>query len=722
MKQLAGIVLLLAFALPGAQGQEAAGKKRGGKLSALLEELADGADPAPLAALRRLRFQGAGEKAEVSVIVEPAAKGSHSIDRGLLARLGGTVEASSRSYLRVRVKPAALRALAGHPGVRAVRGATAAKALGLGNPSGAEALTGADAWHAAGQTGAGVKVAVVDLGFIGLAARKASGELPASTVGVDFSGTGLEADTSHGTGVAEHVADMAPGAEIHCLKVGDEVDLQNAADYCAANGIRVANHSVGWVNSSYYDDSGPINAIVNESRDADGVFWCVAAGNDRTAHWRGGWSDPDADNKLNFTAADELMDLTTASSVGYVFLNWNQYGNSLTDLDLYVRNKNNTVVAQSAGSQTGTQDPAEAVAFNYNPNLAPYRIEVRWYSGPKTGLDLTIFSFYNDLEHAVGSSSLMDPADAHGAFSVAAIDRAVYALASPPAEPFSSMGPTNDGRPKPDLAAPDGTSSQTYGTDASYGTSFASPTTAGAAALLLGQDPALTAVQLGDLLRTWAVDAGPAGADSEFGAGKLALQPPGPPPSNRAPTANPQTVTTAEGDAVAITLTGSDPDGDPLTYAISSAPLLGSLSGTPPAVTYTPGAAGTDTFTFTATDDEGLSSPPAVVTVKVLKTMHVASISMSTQRSNRNYRAISVVTVVDKAGVPVPGVSVNGSWSGVVSGAQTQSTNASGQATFTSGWKKSKGPFTFTVTGASLLDWVYKSGENFESSDSITAP
>jgi hypothetical protein len=73
---------------------------------------------------------------------------------------------------------------------------------------------------------------------------------------------------------------------------------------------------------------------------------------------------------------------------------------------------------------------------------------------------------------------------------------------------------------------------------------------------------------------------------------------------NDAPVANAQSVTTAEDTAKAITLTGSDVDGDTLTYAITIQPLHGTLSGTGANVTYTPAANynGADSFSFTVSD------------------------------------------------------------------------------------------------------------------------
>ena len=52
---------------------------------------------------------------------------------------------------------------------------------------------------------------------------------------------------------------MAPGARLHLILFEDEVDFENALDYVRDHGIRIANLSVNWFGSSYYDDTGPIN-------------------------------------------------------------------------------------------------------------------------------------------------------------------------------------------------------------------------------------------------------------------------------------------------------------------------------------------------------------------------------------------------------------------------------------------------------------------------------
>ncbi len=439
------------------------------------------------AAARRIQLRESAQGVLIPVILEPRAGiSTREIDARQIEALGGHVDAVSESFLRVLVPPVDARRLADLSQLRVVRTPTIATgASGFGTiVSESVALTNAATLQDQFQfTGAGVKVAVVDLGFQGLSSVIAAGELPASTISVDFTGTGVESTTPHGVAVSEELLDMAPGVQLYCLKVGDEVDLQNAATYLSQNGIFIANHSVAWVLASYYDDTGVINAIINASHDNDGVFWSVAAGNAAQQHWRGAWSDPDHDGRLNFTPTANTLGLGLSDGTITVFLNWNQYGNSLTDLDLYVLDKNGRIAASSTNPQNGPQDPSEVVSFTYDPSQAPYTAEVVLVSGPTNGLDVTLFSFDNTFNPAIAASSTMDPADAHGAVAVGAIPESSYSDLIPPLEPYSSQGPTTDGRTKPDFCAPDGTSTYTYGILGSYGTSFSAPIAAGAAAL-----------------------------------------------------------------------------------------------------------------------------------------------------------------------------------------------------------------------------------------------
>ncbi len=75
---------------------------------------------------------------------------------------------------------------------------------------------------------------------------------------------------------------------------------------------------------------------------------------------------------------------------------------------------------------------------------------------------------------------------------------------------------------------------------------------------------------------------------------------------NTPPEADSQSVTTDANTSKIITLTGSDLDWDSLTFNVMSQPEHGSLSGTPPDMTYTPDTdySGPDSFTFVANDGE----------------------------------------------------------------------------------------------------------------------
>ena len=106
--------------------------------------------------------------------------------------------------------------------------------------------------------------------------------------------------------------------------------------------------------------------------------------------------------------------------------------------------------------------------------------------------------------------------------------------------PFSSLGPTRDGRQKPDVSAPGMAIVSCYSQDsnppepnealvaggkyfATQGTSMASPLTCGVVALMFEKDPNLTAAQIRSILRETAATDGFTGGtwNNRFGMGKL---------------------------------------------------------------------------------------------------------------------------------------------------------------------------------------------------------
>ncbi|WP_309894564.1 kelch repeat-containing protein [Archangium sp.] len=88
---------------------------------------------------------------------------------------------------------------------------------------------------------------------------------------------------------------------------------------------------------------------------------------------------------------------------------------------------------------------------------------------------------------------------------------------------------------------------------------------------------------------------------------------------NDAPVARPAAVTTKQGSAAQVTLAATDVEWGTLAYTVVTGPAHGTLSGTPPQLTYTPepGFAGEDSFTFTARDEQGAQSNEATVSLTV---------------------------------------------------------------------------------------------------------
>jgi subtilisin family serine protease len=285
---------------------------------------------------------------------------------------------------------------------------------------------------------------------------------------------------------------------------------------------------------------------------------------------------------------------------------------------------------------------------------------------------------------------------------------------------FSSTGPAVE------LAAPGFEIYSTYkddGYETLSGTSMATPMVAGVAALVMEAEPGLDNEDVRERLQTTAEDLGAIGYDIEFGYGLVdaekAVGEVTPSP-NTAPVAYDQSVMTVEGTAVAITLTGSDVDGDTLTYSIVSGPTDGLLSGTAPNVTYTPnsGYVGSDSFTFIV-NDGSLDSNIATVSIEVNDVSSIQTINVSTdvtiliKTAGRNTFVYAKATVIVESEVPVTGALVEGTWSDAALNTDSGITDTAGKVFLYSDKVKvtdnSPLPFTFTF----VVDSVTMDGNTY---------
>jgi len=206
--------------------------------------------------------------------------------------------------------------------------------------------------------------------------------------------------------------------------------------------------------------------------------------------------------------------------------------------------------------------------------------------------------------------------------------------------------------PEVELAAPGYSVLSTVpggGYDYKSGTSMASPHAAGTAALVLAANPDWTNDEVRQQLQDTAEDLGDPGRDTFYGYGLVdAIEATGgsTPPVNNPPIADDQDVVTEQDTPVDITLTGSDPDGDPLTFTVLTDPANGTLSGAAPNLTYTPDPAfsGTDSFTFKVNDGL-LDSAAATVSITVTPAVAEDTVSITDAVYNAKKDKVDVEAV-----------------------------------------------------------------------------
>ena len=455
-------------------------------------------------------------------------------------------------------------------------------------------LVGGLSFYTAGITGAGVTVGIIDTGFASLDDDEVPIDEDDPSRMVSFRADGGMGTTAHGSAVAEVVADMAPGSEIILIAVDTEMSIASAIDYVMARGLDVAIMSMGLLGGPY-DGSHPVSQKVNQARNR-GVFFVTGSGNHAQRHWQGTWEDRTRNNVHEFAVGDDSIELFLTPGYYTAHLSWYETAGRTTnrDYDLALYDANNRLVARSGYTQDGTQPPADTL-LALIPHAGNYRLRIERMGGPDFPDRFQLFSVGVDIEarHRVPASSLSVPAEALGAYTVGATRGALLGFDPDPdpddpppppivpidtLEPFSSQGPVvgHPHRIKPDLVAPNAvrTSLDDEGYSPFMGTSAAAAHVAGAAALLIAENPQRTPSQIELVFRTHAVRLEEPVPNNRTGYGRLNLRvgvDSAPPSITISYPTNSSTITTRTPTIVAfITDEGSGVDPETIVIELNS--------------------------------------------------------------------------------------------------------------------------------------------------------
>jgi hypothetical protein len=634
-----------------------------------------------------------------------------------------------------------------------------------------------------GVDGTGVTVGVLSDSYDqqgGASMDVAGGDLPAGVIVLDDTANCgslfFPAPCSdEGRAMMQIVHDVAPGAALafHTAFNG-MAGFANGIVALADAGAAVIVDDVLYYAEPMFQD-GIIAQAVDEVFDR-GVVYFSAAGNQARNSYESAY-EPSGEHfyvQTLFGLEDrgELHDFDPSNKIDYgqeitvpvggtliVSFQWDApFGQSTSDVDIYLLDESTQyLITSSIDDNIGGGDPVEILQFTNDGSFGTrFTLFISLFAGPQPGqMKYVHFGSGGPVEYLTDSATLYGHANAIGAEAVGAAfygETPEYEQIPPLLEWYSSAGgtpilfdlagnrlSTPDVRNKPEVVAPDGGNTTFFypGSDWEpdghpnfFGTSAAAPHGAGAAALMLDQEPSSSPADIYTALETTAIDMDPSGFDYNSGYGlvqaDLALAEMGIPSENQPPVVSIDTPSDGanfdSGNGITFSGSAFDDEDGVLTAGLVWTSSRDDQIGTGGHFV-TRGkrklSDGKHIIIATVTDS-GDASGSASITITVgapsreLKEM-VAAIGVNTEKKGPNVYAIATVTIKDAVdeSVLIEGAAVSGHWSGLTKDSDSGVTDASGEVSLSSDKVRnaSSGTFTFTI------DDVIKDGYEYHGQD-----
>ena len=298
---------------------------------------------------------------------------------------------------------------------------------------------GAERLHAAGVTGRGVRVGILDFGFQGYGSLVRRVELPRPAAQRAFNQSGrLENGNRHGTACAEIVHAVAPDAELYLAAVG-EGDGSAPTEQIVQAALWLAEQDLDIISFSGGGHGGPHNGtalldrLVERIVAETGVLWVNAAGNEGGDHWGGTATDRDGDQAVELDGGFRGVAVRPSSrGVIAMLVNWDDWGPNpglpaaTQDIDAFlfevVEGGQPRLVARSETPQRGRGAPMELIRHQVSGSGGRYVLIFR-ASRLTRPVRLHVYNLTNSpMAPTSATGSIGIPATARAALAVGAVD------------------------------------------------------------------------------------------------------------------------------------------------------------------------------------------------------------------------------------------------------------------------------------------------------------